>query len=167
MNPFDYKDSISRWLERVARDHEQLQRAFEQSARHFRAIESSPAFRAMEALQRQSPSSAMADAVRLQESMARALEPSQLALGDQFRGLADCIDAMAILDWPQCRQWDSNLLRSIKRVFVTQNPNQANRYLQLGWIIIDARIADDETGEGSWMLGWTHDEEPKEPETQE
>jgi hypothetical protein len=168
VNIFDYEDSLSRWLERAARDHEQLQRVFEQSARHFRAIESSPAFKAIDALQRQLPSSSMAEVVRQQESIAKALEPLRLLLGDQFRGLGDCFDAMAKLDWPRCHQQRSDFVRSIKGVFVTQNPNQANQYLQLGWVILDARLSSDgSSDDGAWMLGWPHDEAPKEPDTQE
>ena len=51
---------------------------------------------------------------------------------------------------------------------MTHSPDEVNQYLQLGWVIVDCKLYDNDSAHpGIWMLGWDHDDDPQEPEIQE
>lgn len=116
-----------------------------------RAFLDSPMFQAIE------------NARQMQEQIAKACQPLAFPVSMPFHEPDTTIAMMNALAFP-----DAQSPADIRRVVVTKTVEETNRYLNAGWTVIETSLAsNDPAGEGSWMLGWTHDEDPKEPEAQE
>lgn len=158
MHWLDDMFSLMRYVERVTEEQEQLRRAV------------SPALQRAAEMHRALSISLMAKAMQQYKSTAKIIESAQqLASMDKAAELlpslaGEQLHSLGGLEWPEPRGPDLNPLSSIKEVFIAHSAEETNEHLAAGWIIIGAPSIDNATGEGVWMLGRPHREDPKEPE---
>ena len=112
-----------------------------------RALLDSPAFRAIE------------HARQMQKSFAKLEQSLIPQVPTHLQGLD-----MTVADMCAMVHADPDPQTNIRRVVVTRTAGETNQYLNAGWTLIEARLTDDDSaGEGVWMLGWCHADEPSEP----
>lgn len=172
MSWLDDMFSLMRNFERIAKENEQFLNMCEQNAKHLNAIASSSAIQmaeaAQKAIQEQIPHSTIAELIERQESLAKTIESLSHSPMAQLRSYGNRINALGKPNWAEFRPPDSGSLGAFRRIVVTHSPDEVNQYLQLGWVIVDCKLHDNDSARpGIWMLGWYHDDDPQELETQE